>query len=461
MEHYKLQDADVPGLHIIGADAWGLSLLRSVGNIPVPDERGWSALNAEIERIEPDIIVLDPLMSLMGGVDGNNNSAAAIFMGKLVKLAADRHIAVVIAHHAAKGRDPNSADSAMGAASFVNFARIVLTIEPLAEKDAGRIGVLPWKAHSIFRVLGVKRNFSAADPSDRWFRQVSVELNNARPPVYPYGDEIAVVEPFQPGASGAVYVPAVISDALKALDAANPPLSPSKRATTRYAAGTIANAIAHHRGGQVSESEAAAVLEYLRRSGLVAVQKVNIARAGSRTDERDGLVVTPQGKAAMQEPDPAGAATAPPQPPQSSRGNNAGLQDGGGPKGPRNVPGGCGGNAGGENAGSDGSRVDSESSKTPSQAPGLVFPTQGTQPPAKSSDTPAVITATTVSIPSAGSAAPTSSSRTPRCSVTDAAVASQPAPSPAPSHPETTATDAGDDLDIPAVLRRGPDLQSE
>src|SRR5262249_46355787 len=60
-------------------------------------------------------------------------------------------------------------------------------------------------------------------------------------------------------------------------------------------------------------------------------------------------VVTPAGKATMQQPDPAGVATTkPPQPPQSSRGNGAGQGDSGPPKGPRNVPGGGGGNAGTE-----------------------------------------------------------------------------------------------------------------
>ena len=126
MQHHKLNDFDVPGLYVIGADQWGLALLRAVGNVAVADEHGWSALLAEIEHIQPDIIVFDPLMSLMGGVDGNNNSAAAMFMGKLIELAAVRHMAVVVAHHAAKRKDPTSQDSALGAATFVNFARIVL-----------------------------------------------------------------------------------------------------------------------------------------------------------------------------------------------------------------------------------------------------------------------------------------------------------------------------------------------
>jgi RecA-family ATPase len=160
MQHHGLSDQDVAGLHIIGANDWGLSLLRAVGNTPALDQRGWDALNAEVDDIDPDILILDPLLSLMGGVDGNNNSAAAVLMGGLVKLAAERRLAIVVAHHAAKGRDPASAESAMGAASFVNFSRIGLSVEPLAEKNAARIGVAPWEAKSFFRVTGVKQNFS-------------------------------------------------------------------------------------------------------------------------------------------------------------------------------------------------------------------------------------------------------------------------------------------------------------
>jgi hypothetical protein len=366
MQHYGLKDSDVPGLYVIGADKWGLPLLRSVGNVPAPDERGWNALLAEIDRIQPDIIVLDPLMSLMGGVDGNNNSAAAMFMGKLVELAATRHMAVVVAHHAAKGREPTSQDSAMGAATFVNFARIVLTIEPLAEKDAGRIGVPPWEAKSIFRVVGVKQNFSPADASDRWFRHLSVELNNARPPVYPKGDKIGVVEPFHPGASGPAYAPAVIAAALKELDTANPPLSPSKNAKGRYAGEVIASAIAPHRAGKVSDVEAEAVLNHIIRSGLAVVQKVKVQRPGSRADERNGLVLTPDGNAAMRQPATTGEANpTAPQSPQTSRGNNAGPCDGGAPKRPRNVAGGCGGNAGGGDAGASGVNITENTPQAP------------------------------------------------------------------------------------------------
>ena len=448
MQHHGLKDADLAGLHIVGADAWGLPLLSSVGNVPVPHKPGWDALNAELERINPDIVILDPLMSLMGGVDGNNNSAAAMFMGMLAKLAADRRMAVVVAHHAAKGRDPTSAESAMGAASFVNFARIVLTIEPLSEKDAGRIGIPPWDVRSIFRVLGVKQNFSPADAGDRWFKQVSTELKNAQPPVYPLGDKVGVVEVFKPGTSGAAYPQDVIRDALRALDNANPPLSPSKRATGRYAVDAIAKAVAHHRGGQASDAEATAVLDHLVRSGFAVVQRVKIARAGGRSDERDGLVVTPQGKAAMQPPGAAAAAATPPQSPRTPRGNDAGLQDGGSPKGPRNVPRGCGGNAGQEITGKSTLPLKKDISEIESKQPGAAFVAGDTQPPPSPLGAPAP-TSTAAGVDLAVEAIPPSTAEPVTPSIAaSASISAVTSPTVAPS-----VANPGD-LTIPDFLRR-------
>jgi hypothetical protein len=183
MQHHFLSDTDVSGLNVIGAESWGLALLSASRSAPVVDPRGWDALNAELDNLEPDVLFLDPLINLMGGVDSNDNSAAAVLMGNLVALAAKRDIAVMIAHHAAKGRDPKSAESAMGAASFVNLSRIALGIEPLDDKDAGKLGLPPWDAKFIFRVLGTKQNFSPPNAIDRWFRTLSVEIQNQQPPV--------------------------------------------------------------------------------------------------------------------------------------------------------------------------------------------------------------------------------------------------------------------------------------
>jgi hypothetical protein len=343
MKHHSLSDSDVQGLHVIGADRWGLALLCPGATGPMLNKAGWDELIAELDRLEPDVLILDPLINLMGGVSQNDNAAVALLMRRLVELAAKRKIAIMLAHHAAKGRDPASAESAMGAATFVNLCRVALGIEPLEEKDAGKLGLPPWDAKLIFRIVGTKQNYSPPDDTQRWFRQVSVTMQNAEPPIYPNGDKVGVVEPFKPGASGPVFPQSLIRDALLAIDGANPPLSPSKRSSDRYGVPVIAQAIAQHRGGHATGVEGQSVLDHMISTGLVVVADIKVSRPGSRSDTRKGLTVTSAGQAAID-------AGAPPQSPQSPA---TSIRDdaGGAPLGPPQRPRGCGGNAGGNVAG--------------------------------------------------------------------------------------------------------------
>jgi hypothetical protein len=349
MKHHNLTDVDLPGLYLIGSDRWGLPLLQVGGNGPLLDQRGLQALTAELDRIQPDVLIIDPLINIMGGVSANDNAAAALLMGQLAELAAKRRISVALAHHASKGRDPTSADSAMGAASFINLARIALAIEPLDEKQAGAVGLPPWEAKAVFRLVGTKQNFSPPSETDRWFRVVSVDMFNAEPPIYPKGDSVAVVEQFQPGLSGPAFPDQLLRDALIAIQGASPPLTASKRSRDRYAAPVIARGIAHHRGGKVSETEGAAVLGHLLDVGLVRVEPVKVPRLDNKgSDTRQGLVLTPAGEAAFQYQAPQPPAdSAPPQSPQPSA---TSLPDDafGEPQGSPAKPGGYGGNAGGQ-----------------------------------------------------------------------------------------------------------------
>ena len=348
MKHYGLTDADVPGLYVIGADRWGLPLLQADGNRAVIDNRGLDALIAELDHIKPDLLIIDPLINVMGGVSVNDNAAAAVLMSKLVGLATSRRMGVALTHHASKGRDITSAESAMGAASFINLARVALAIEPLEEKNAGAIGTPPWDAKSYFRVIGTKQNFAPPNTKDRWFRLLPVTMPNAQPPIYLNGDQVAVVEPFLPGVSTSAFPDQLVQDALLAVDSASPPLSPSKRSSERYAAPVIAMAIARHRGGQASEMDGKAVLDHLLNAGLVDVDEVKVFRPGKGSDTRKGLVLSAAGKRAVQQGGQSTLADPAPQSPQSPQSPATALQDnaGGDPLGPPQRQGGYGGNAG-------------------------------------------------------------------------------------------------------------------
>lgn len=290
-----------------GADRLRLTLLEVERGQPRLNMAGWNDLVAEIDRSNPDLVLIDPLVALVGGVSLNDNSAAALLLGNFVRLAAERKLGIMLAHHASKNRETSSADAAMGAGSLVNLARICFSLEPLNERDAVKVGVAPWDARSIFRIVGTKQNLSPPDATDRWFRLVSVELPNAEPPIYPKGDRVGVVEHFVPNTSNAVFAAPVINAALAAISNANPPLSPSGRAAGTSAVSVIAAAIAPHRGGKTIDVEAKAVMDYLIRSGRVTITSVKVPRPGRGPYTRNGLVVV--GSSA-----PPGAATSQPPP---------------------------------------------------------------------------------------------------------------------------------------------------
>lgn len=140
MQHHGISTKVLSSLHVIGAEKWGLHLVTVDRGTPRLDEKAWAELEKELDHFCPDILIADPLINFLGGADANNNSVAGLMMGRLARLAATRNMAVMIAHHVAKGRDPLAAESAMGAASFVNLARIALSIDPLQEDKACHLG---------------------------------------------------------------------------------------------------------------------------------------------------------------------------------------------------------------------------------------------------------------------------------------------------------------------------------
>jgi hypothetical protein len=173
----------------------------------------------------------------------------------------------------------------------VNLSRISLSIEPLAEADAGKVGLAPWHARSVFRIVGTKQNLSQPNATDDWIRLKSVDMLNAEPPVYPHGDSVAVVERFIPNPMSAMFPAPIIAAALQSIGSANPPLSPFGRAAGTSAVAVIASAMAPHLGGKASNAEAKAVLDYLIRIGKVASQQVSVPRPGHGPYVRNGLVV--------------------------------------------------------------------------------------------------------------------------------------------------------------------------
>jgi hypothetical protein len=125
-----------------------------------------------------------------------------------------------------------------------------------------------------------------------------VQLNNAEPPIYPHGDEVAVVETFTPNPAAAAYPAAMIQDVLTAIGQSNPPPSPFGRTPGTGAIPVVSAAMAPHRNGFASDAEAKSLVEYLIRHGQVVIGTVKVPRVGRGAYERQGLMVAGASNAA-------------------------------------------------------------------------------------------------------------------------------------------------------------------
>ncbi|MER2264076.1 AAA family ATPase [Methylobacterium oxalidis] len=299
MLHYGLSEEELGGLRIIGAEIFGLSLLTPGKAGSTINEEDWAALDNLIAEERPDVVILDPLYSVMGGASVNDNAVMGLFIGRLTALAARKNLSVLLAHHTGKGRDLSSQDASLGAVSIVNGARIVANLERLTIEMARKLSVPSWIAPSCFRLRFVKANLRAPDDEACLFRTIGVQIDNARPPVYPEGDRVGVVEVYRPEAAGPAFPPGMVRDALHAIGGAQPPLNPTPQARKHRACTAVAQAIAHHRGGQTDEIGAASLLAHLDSAGLVVSAEVMEQGEKSRTFKRKALVVTDAGNALL------------------------------------------------------------------------------------------------------------------------------------------------------------------
>lgn len=309
-QHHVVMDGQLGGLRIVGAENFGLSLLTLSKAGSSINEEHWAAFVALIDEEEPDVVILDPLYSVMGGASVNDNAVMGLFLSKLTALAAAKNISILLVHHTGKGRDLSSQDASLGAVSIVNAARIVVNLERLSTEAAKKLSVPSWVAPTCFRLRYVKANLRAPDDEACLFRTVGVRMNNAKPPVYPEGDQVGVVEVYRPQVGGPAFPHDMVRDALLAISGAQPPLNPTPQAQKNRAVPVIAQAIVPHRSGRVDEVGAGSLLSHLDTTGLVTTAEIVEAGQKSRSFKRKALVVTDAGNALLATSAPAGDAVA-------------------------------------------------------------------------------------------------------------------------------------------------------
>jgi hypothetical protein len=116
----------------------------------------------------------------------------------LTELATKYNIAVDTPHHISKGTaEPGNANRGRGASAMVDAGRLVYTLTTMSGDEAETFGISETERKQYVRVDSGKVNITKGGGAARWFRLVGVRLNNATE-LYPNGDEVQTVEPWQP-----------------------------------------------------------------------------------------------------------------------------------------------------------------------------------------------------------------------------------------------------------------------
>ncbi|UZF94382.1 AAA family ATPase [Bosea sp. NBC_00550] len=165
-----------------------------------------------------DMVIIDPLGETFDGEENSNDQMKRI-VGIWRRIARETGAAVVLVPHAGKNRngDSGNADMVRGASAMIGVARCVVTIAPMAPDEAVKLGLPEADARRYVRIDDAKMNYSLPSAEARWFRREGITLANG--PAGSDGDEVGVLEPWDPHAAFTEVSPAAVRGALDKIEA--------------------------------------------------------------------------------------------------------------------------------------------------------------------------------------------------------------------------------------------------
>ena len=170
---HNVSSADLTRLWLLGADDAQVqksSFLWTERGASLLHQAGVDFLGSMLDEFRPDVVVLDPLVSLCAGGNMNDNAAMSLVMRAIKGLAMRYNCSFLIVHHTKKGGDLTSSEAIGGAVAIVNLARRALMLAAMSQEEAKRLAVLPSKRWRYFRLLSAKANLAPPDLARRVVR---------------------------------------------------------------------------------------------------------------------------------------------------------------------------------------------------------------------------------------------------------------------------------------------------
>jgi len=195
--HYNIAPEQLKGWLILWAPG------ANAGRLLEMDRHGGLIRGTLQEKIEAlitkynlDVVAIDPFVK-SHAVEENTNTAIDKVAQILIDLSIKYDIAIDVPHHISKGQpEPGNADRGRGASALKDAGRLVYTLTTMSSEEAAKFGIKEEDRRQYIRMDHGKVNL-VPQRAIKWFRLIGVNLGNATA-LYPHGDTIQVVEPWEP-----------------------------------------------------------------------------------------------------------------------------------------------------------------------------------------------------------------------------------------------------------------------
>lgn len=265
--HYGVRNVDIEGrLFASPAD--------QAVNIAKLDADGFTVVHPHekqiIERVLDEkigMLAVDPFAE-SHTLEENSNPAMIKAAAAWRRVARNGKCAVTLAHHVRKGPVDNI-EAARGAKALTDSARIGLLLSTMTEEDASALGITPEDRLQFVRLDDAKANMSPRAPKASWFRLTNVTLDNADE-TYPFGDQVGVIESWEPKTVWDAVTPDDINTALDRIEAGidgGSRYTASRRGETDRWAGTVLMQVL-----DITEGQAAGMLKTWLKNGVLFAQ---------------------------------------------------------------------------------------------------------------------------------------------------------------------------------------------
>jgi RecA-family ATPase len=234
-----------------------------------------------------DVLILDPLVELMNGLDENSNAIMGQVFAKLRGLAEECEVAILVVHHTRKGvAVPGNLEAARGAGALGGSIRIGLTLTVMSEAEATELGLPKETRKHYVRLDNAKQSYGPPSDAALWFQRYSILLDN--------GDSSPALEPWSPPKAQAMSLDELepIAAAIKVGFQDDIPWSPKMGTEER----SVRHVLTTH--GIVGAKAQSEVMEALKtQCGMVQAEYQSRDANGHKKDWKQGLRINSLPKA--------------------------------------------------------------------------------------------------------------------------------------------------------------------